>query len=116
MPSKTLSSWNVSYQTLSGKTKSLIKDDVCMKFYDEIQPLYLDTDMSGTGLGAALLQTRDGIKCQTDTAPDNSILRPIAFPSKSLTSVERRYSNIKRWHYICYMVWKNSATTALPGR
>ena len=33
-----------------------------MKFNNETEPLYLETDMSGIGLGAALLQTRDGTK------------------------------------------------------
>ena len=84
------------HQTLFDMMKSLIKDDVCMKFYDETQPLYLETDMSGIGLGAALLQIRDGTKCPRNTAPDNRILRPIAFASKSLASMERRYSNNER--------------------
>ena len=74
----------------------IIKDDVCMKFYNETKPLYLETDTSGIGLGAALLQTRDQMKCPRDIAPDNSILRPITFVSKCLTSMESRYSNIKR--------------------
>ena len=64
-----------------------------MKFYDETKPLYLETDASGIGLGASLLQTRDGMTCPKDTAPDNTILRPIAFASKSLTSAEQRYSS-----------------------
>ena len=88
--------WNVSYQATYDKTKSLIKADVCMKFYYETKPLYLETDASRIGLGAALLQTRDGTTCLKDIAPDNTILRPIAFASKSLTSAEHRYSNIKR--------------------
>ena len=47
-------------------------------------------------MGAALLQTRDNMSCHRDEVPDNSILRPIAFSSKSLTVTEKRYSNIER--------------------
>ena len=60
------------------------------------QPLYLETDASGIGVGTILLQTRDGAPCSEDTAPDNTMLRPIAFASKSLTGAEQRYSNIER--------------------
>ena len=67
-----------------------------MKFYDETHPLYLETDTSGIGLGTALLQPRDGAQFPRDIVPDNSIPTPIMFASKSLTSVERRYSNIER--------------------
>ena len=88
MSSKTLWTWNASYQTLFNKVKSLTKDDVCMKFYDETKPLYLETDASGIGLGATLLHMRDGVICPRNIAPDNTILRPIAFASKSLTSME----------------------------
>ena len=52
--------------------------------------------MSGFLLGAALLQTRDNMHFHRDEVPDNSILRPIAFASKSLTGAEKRYSNIER--------------------
>ena len=58
--------------------------------------LYLETDASGVGLGDALLQLHDNTICQKDRAPDNVILCPIAFASKSLTGAEQRYSNIKR--------------------
>ena len=37
-----------------------------------------------------------GTTCQKDVAPDNTILHPIVFASKSLTGAEHRYSNIKR--------------------
>ena len=67
-----------------------------MKFYNETKPLYLETDASGIGLGAALLQTRDSTTCPKGIVPDNTILRPITFASKSLTSAEYRYSNIER--------------------
>ena len=66
-----------------------------MKFYDDTKSLYLKTDTSGIGLGAALLQLKDNTTCQTHMAPDNTILCPIAFASKSLMGTECRYSNIE---------------------
>ena len=43
--------WNALYQQLFEKAKSFIKVDVCMKFYNDTKPLYLETDASGIGLG-----------------------------------------------------------------
>ena len=60
-----------------------------MKFYNETQPLYLEADASAVELRAVLLQTRNGKSCPRDKAPDNSILRPIAFVSKSLSCTEK---------------------------
>ena len=57
---------------------------------------YLETDLFGVGIGAALLQTRSGTNCSRDKASNNGILRPIAFTSKSLSSAEWRYSSIER--------------------
>ena len=85
-----------------------------MKFYNETKPLYLERDAFGIGLSAALLQTRDGASCPKDSAPDNTILWPIAFASKSLTSTECRYSIIERealgtlhslkiFHHYCFV-------------
>ena len=53
------------------------------------------------------------MNCTKDTAPDNTILCPIAFASKSLTGAEQRYSNIKcealgilhgleKFHHYCF--------------
>ena len=88
--------WNASYQSLFSREKLLIKSDMCMKFYGDNKPLYLEIDASGVGLGVALLQTWEGTTCQMDTAPDNTILHPIAFASKSQMGAEHRYSNIER--------------------
>ena len=52
--------------------------------------------MSRVGLGTVLLQTRAGATYQKDIVPGNTILQPIAFASKSLTSAEHRYSNTER--------------------
>ena len=106
--------WNASYQSLFSRVKLLIKSDICMKFYDDTKPLYLETDASWVGLGAALLQTQNGTTCQKDTVPDNTILHPIAFANKSLTGAECRYSNIereilgilhglKKFHHYCFV-------------
>ena len=48
--SRTMWNWNTSYQQLFDKAKSLIKGEVCMKFYDDTKPLYLETDASGVSL------------------------------------------------------------------
>ena len=55
--------WNSSYQQLFHKAKSLVKTEVCMKFYDDTKLLYLETDASGVGLGAAILQLHDDTPC-----------------------------------------------------
>ena len=47
--------WNVTHQKLSYKAKSIIKEDACMKIYDETKPLYLETNTLGVGLGAEIL-------------------------------------------------------------
>ena len=113
MSSKATWIWNASYQQLFDKAKPLIKVEMCMKFYDDTKPLYLETDASGIGLGAALLQLRDNTNCPKDTAPDNTIIHQIAFVSKSLTGAEQRYSNIEckalgilhgleKFHHYCF--------------
>ena len=56
--SKTEWTWKTIYQMMFDKAKTIIKEDVCMKYYDETKLLYIETDASGFGLGAALLQTR----------------------------------------------------------
>ena len=67
-----------------------------MKFYDNTKLLYLETDASIVGLGAALLQMCKGTTCQKDTVPGNTILHPITFANKGLTGAGHRYSNIER--------------------
>ena len=48
---------------LFNKAKAIMKEDVFMKFYDGTRPQYLETDISGVGLGAGLLQIRDRMNC-----------------------------------------------------
>ena len=94
--SKAIWTWNVSYQALLKKTKLLIKSDKHTKFYDDTKPLYLETDASGVGLSAALLQRHEGTTCQKDTVPKNTVLCLITFASKSLTGTQHGYSHTER--------------------
>ena len=59
-----------------------------MKFYSTSQPLYLETDASGVGLEARLLQEWEGMNCGCDEVQDNVTLSPTAFTSKSLSSAK----------------------------
>ena len=45
-PARTEWTWNVTNQKIFNKSKSLINEDVCMKFYDETKPLYIETNAS----------------------------------------------------------------------
>ena len=49
---------NASYQALLDKSVSIVKEDACMKFYDEIKPPDSETDVPGVELRAGLLQSR----------------------------------------------------------
>ena len=113
MSSKAMWIWDASYQQQFEKAKLLIKVEMCMKFYVDTKPLYFETDTSGIGLGAALLQHRDNTVCQKGTVPDNTILQPITFASKSLMGAKWRYSNIEckalailhgleKFHHYCF--------------
>ena len=59
-----------------------------MNYCDVIKLLYLETDSSGVDLGTTLLQVRDDLNCRYGEAPDNAMLLPIAFSSKSLSRTE----------------------------
>ena len=55
---KTNWTWNRSYQELCNKAENLIKEDTCMMFMAKKEMQYLETDTSGVGLGAWLLQIK----------------------------------------------------------
>ena len=78
-----------SYQALFDKMKSIIKEDACMKFYEEKKTLCLKTDSSGVGLRAGPIQTRIGTMYPRDVASDNTIMKLIAFAHKSLSATEK---------------------------
>ena len=59
-----------------------------MTFYNGKEPLYLETDASGVGLGAGLLHYKYSLQSPQDEAPDNAALCLVVFASKSLTRTE----------------------------
>ena len=92
---KTQLAWNDMYEDLYDKVKNIAKQDAYMKFYDAAKSLYLKTDASGISLEAGLLQVKDGMNCGEDEVLTNTALFPIAFTSKSLSSVKWHYSNME---------------------
>ena len=75
-------------QNIFTRAKAFIKEDTCMKSYDEMSLLHLETDASVIGQGVGLLQVRYGMDCPYAEEADNTILRPIAFDSKCLFAME----------------------------
>ena len=65
------------------------------EIYDRCRPLYQKTDASGVGLGAQLLQMRDGMKYGHDEVLNNVTLHSIIFASRSLSNTDRCYSSIE---------------------
>ena len=66
-----------------------------MKFYSAARLLYLDTNTSGIGLRAGLLQVMDGMNDGHDKVPYIAIMFPNLFANKSLSSTGCHYSNIE---------------------
>ena len=93
---KTDLTWNGSYQKSFDKARAIIEEDASMKFYDEIRPVYLETDSYGVELETVLLQIRNGMNCPQDEAPYSSILRLIVFASKAYQVLKKRYNNLER--------------------
>ena len=60
----------------------IIKDDVCMKFYNEEESLYLETDASYVGQWAGLLHAWDGLWFLLDEINKNTVLQPMTFAHK----------------------------------
>ena len=75
--SKTEWTRNATYQRLFDKAKSIIKETVCMKFYDESQLLYLETDVSGIRLRTAYYKPEAIQGAQELKAPTTAYLGPL---------------------------------------
>ena len=64
------------YQEIYEKVKATITGDACMKFCNEKETLYLETNTIGVGLGAGLLQARNSWWVLWDKEPDKYSITP----------------------------------------
>ena len=76
----TLWAWTNEHQSAFDQLKAALTSDCVMAHYDPEAPTQLRVDASPVGLGAMLTQTQNGTT------------RPIAYASRTLSDVERRYS------------------------
>ena len=82
MPDKVL--WNEQCQSAIEQIKEQISSHPILLLPDLKKPFFVQTDASGVGLGAVLLQEQDGL------------LYPCLYASKKLLDRETRYSVIER--------------------
>ena len=65
---------------------AIINNDVFMKFYKK--NYYMWKQCIGCGLGAGFFQTMHSLKFQQDEGPDKTVLHPITFANKSISSTK----------------------------
>ena len=81
--------------------ETLCKEGTVLKYYKPKLDLYLETDVSGKGIGMALLQSDDN---------ERESLYPIAYGSKTLTPAEMQYARellgmvgaLEKFHYFTF--------------
>ena len=73
-------SWSDNQQTAFEKVKRVLTDTPSLPYYNPDDELIVENDACKYGIGSALMQTD----------------RPIAYASRSLSSVEQRYAQIEK--------------------
>ena len=72
--------WAAKHQAAFKKIKEILSTDRVLRYYDVTKPVVLQTDASGKGLGAVLLQ--DGLT--------------VAYASRTMTTTQERYAQIEK--------------------
>lgn len=94
--------WNAEQQESFDKLKKALTQTVTLKHAQPFAPFVLDTDASGTNIGAVLQQDEKAkMKENFDLIEysknvKNKDLRPIAFESRKLSKTEQNYSAQER--------------------
>ena len=82
------------HQQAFDQLKLHVSNDVKLQFYNASRPLYMEVDTSKKGIGAVMLQEDPIVKdVSKSDIPTN--LRPISYPSKTLSVTESNYLNIE---------------------
>ena len=76
--------WAAEQQAAFDKLKQQVTTAEALAYFDPAAATQVMADASPVGLGAVLLQTQDGVR------------RPVAYASRTLTDVERRYSQTEK--------------------
>ena len=72
--------WEEHHKKSFENVRKLLSSDPCLAFFDVSKTITIQVDASNSGLGAALLQEGE----------------PVAYASRSLTSVEKNYAIIEK--------------------
>ena len=91
--------WNSTYEKAFRQAKLHVANAVTLQYFDPGQPIVLECDASGSGVGGSLLQNG----------------QPVVFILQALTDTQKRYSNIERELLAMVAVIENFTTTFLVG-
>ena len=72
--------WSPTYEKAFRQAKLHVANAVTLRYFDPMEPIILECDASGNGVGGTLLQHG----------------QPVIFVSQALTDTQKRYSNIER--------------------
>ena len=95
--------WTQRKQVTFDKVKELLKSSAQLLHFDSTKLLLVYADASPNGVGAV----------QAHKMPDNSE-KPIAFVSRTLTPVERNYSQLEKEAYL-FKLLSDYSQVPLPG-
>ena len=88
-----------------------------MKFYDDTKlHLFRNRCLWSWPGSCTTAVACDNTTCQKDMVPDNIILCPIAFASKSLTGQSKDTATSRERYWAYYMAWKNFIIIVLAER
>ena len=95
--------WTEECQATYLKCKKMLRCDAVLAHYKSAKPIKLACDASAYGLGAVVSHTLDDGE------------HPVAFTSRTLTNLERNYSQIEKESLALIYGVKNSTNICLEG-
>ena len=88
--------WTTVHQHMFDQIKLHVSNDMKLQIYDANKPLCIEVDTSKKSIGAVMLQGDSIVPNMAKSDEILTNLRPISYPSKTLSSTESNYSNIDR--------------------